>query len=309
MDFFIAILASAVRSGTPILYATLGEVIAERAGVMNLGLEGVMLVGAYAGFAATQATGSPWLGIAAAFAAGVLVTLIHAFLSITLMCNQTVSGLALVLTGNGLSALMGRSTIGQTITGMQPMNFPLLSQIPFIGPVFFQHNAMVYLSYLLVAFSCWFLFRTRAGLNLRAVGENPRAADAMGLNVTGLRYFYCLLGGGLAGVGGGYLSIVYAQMWIEGMTAGRGWIAAGLVIFGLWNPARAAVGAYLFGGVEAFQLRLQTAGSSIPAPLLMMLPYVMTILVLLFISIGRGRSVVLGAPTALGVPFDREERD
>ena len=309
MDFFIAILASAVRSGTPILYATLGEVIAERAGVMNLGLEGVMLVGAYAGFAATQATGSPWLGIAAAFAAGVLVTLIHAFLSITLMCNQTVSGLALVLTGNGLSALMGRSTIGQTITGMQPMNFPLLSQIPFIGPVFFQHNAMVYLSYLLVAFSCWFLFRTRAGLNLRAVGENPRAADAMGLNVTGLRYFYCLLGGGLAGVGGGYLSIVYAQMWIEGMTSGRGWIAAGLVIFGLWNPARAALGAYLFGGVEAFQLRLQAMGSSISASLLLTLPYLMTIIVLTAVAIRAGKGVLLGAPASLTVPFRREDRD
>ena len=219
MDFLVAILASAIRSGTPVLYATLGEVVSERAGVMNLGLEGVMLVGAYTGFAVTRSTGDPWLGIMASFFAGAAITLIHAFLCITLMCNQVVSGLAMVLTGYGLSALLGRGVIGETISGMAPLKMPFLGDLPFIGPIFFQHNAMVYVSYLLIAALCWFLFRTRAGLNLRAVGENPRAADAMGIPVTYIRYFYCMFGGGLAGIGGGYLSVVYAQMWIEGMTA------------------------------------------------------------------------------------------
>lgn len=309
MEFLTVVLAAAVRSGTPVLYASLGEVISERAGVMNLGLEGIMLVGAYAGFAVTMTTGNPWLGIAASFAAGCAITLIHAFLCITLMCNQVVSGLAMVLTGYGLSALMGRTAIGQTIQGMKQMNLPLLADIPFIGPIFFQHNAMVYLSYLLVILLCWFIFFTRPGLNLRAVGENPRAADAMGFPVTRIRYFYCILGGGLAGVGGGYLSVVYAQMWIEGMTAGRGWIAVALVIFGLWNPARAALGAYLFGGVEALQLRLQAMGSTISTSLLMTLPYIMTIIVLTAVSVKAGKGRLLGAPAALGVPFRREDRE
>ena len=308
MELLTVILAAAVRSGTPVLYATLGEVMSERAGVMNLGLEGIMLVGAYAGFAVTKSTGDPWLGLLAAFGAGVLITLIHAFLSITMMCNQVVSGLAMVLAGYGLSALMGRKAIGQTITGLAPMNIPLLSQIPFIGPIFFQHNAMVYLSYVLTVALCLFIYYTRPGLCMRAAGENPRAADAMGLSVTRIRYFYCLFGGGLAGLGGGYLSVVYAQMWIEGMTAGRGWIAVALVIFGLWNPARAALGAYLFGGVEALQLRMQAMGSTVSVSLLLTLPYIMTIVVLTAVSI-RSKGKLLGAPAALSIPFRREDRE
>lgn len=309
MELIVPILAAAVRSGTPVLYATLGEVLSERAGVMNLGLEGVMLVGAYAGFAVTKATGDPWLGLLASFAAGAAITLIHAFLCITLMCNQVVSGLALVMTGYGLSALLGRGVIGETISGMTQWNVPVLSKIPFLGPIFFQHNMMVYLSYAIVVFLCWFIFRTRWGLNMRAVGENPRAADAMGLSVTQIRYFYSLVGGGFAGLGGGYLSVVYAQMWIEGMTSGRGWIAVALVIFGLWNPARAALGAYLFGGVEALQLRMQAMGSSISASLLLTLPYLMTVVVLTIVSIKAGKGAKLGAPAALSIPFRREDRD
>lgn len=309
MEFITVILAAAIRSGTPVLYACLGEVMSERAGVMNLGLEGIMLVGAYAGFAVTMHTGSPWAGLAAAFIAGCAITLIHAFLCITMMCNQVVSGLAMVLTGYGLSALMGRDVIGKTIQGIPAWDIPLLSQIPLAGPIFFRHNAMIYLSYILTAFLCWFLFRTRPGLNCRAVGENPRAADAMGIPVTFTRYFYCLLGGGLAGVGGGYLSVVYAQMWIEGMTAGRGWIAVALVIFGLWNPARAALGAYLFGGVDALQLRLQAMGSTVSASLLLTLPYIMTVAVLTAVSIKSGRGRLLGAPEALSIPFRREDRE
>lgn len=308
MELLTVILAAAVRSGTPVLYATLGEVITERAGIMNLGLEGIMLVGAYAGFAVTKATGSPWLGIGAAFAAGCLITVIHAFLCITMMCNQVVSGLAMVLAGYGLSALMGRASIGQTITGFASMKIPLLSEIPFIGPILFQHNAMVYISYLLIFAIYLFIYYTRPGLNMRAIGENPRAADAMGLPVTSLRYFYCILGGGLAGLAGGYLSVVYAQMWIEGMTAGRGWIAVALVIFGLWNPWKAALGAYLFGGVEALQLRMQAMGSTIPVSLLLTLPYLMTIIVLVAVSI-KAKGRLLDAPASLSLPFSREGRE
>lgn len=309
MELLIPILASAVRSGTPVLYAALGETLTERAGVMNLGLEGVMLVGAYAGFAVTRATGDPWLGLAASFFAGAAITLIHAFFCITLMCNQVVSGLAMVLTGYGLSALLGRGVIGDTITGLPSASLPLLSSIPLVGPIFFRHNAMVYISYLLVIFLSWFIYRTRWGLNMRAVGENPRAADAMGLSVAASRYFYCLTGGALAGLGGGYLSVVYAQMWIEGMTAGRGWVAVALVIFGLWNPSRAALGAYLFGGVEALQLRMQAMGSTVSPSLLLTLPYLTTIVVLISVSLKTVRGAKPGAPAALSVPFRREDRE
>ena len=309
MEILVPILAAAVRSGTPVLYATLGEILTERAGIMNLGLEGVMLVGAYAGFSVTKSTGNPWLGLLAAALAGALLVTVHAFACIHLGANQVVSGLALTLCGTGLSSLLGRASIGETIRGLGPLPLPGLSQIPFLGPVFFRHDPLVYVSYLLTAFLCWFLFSTRSGLNLRAVGENPRAADAMGLPVARIRYLYTLLGGALAGLGGAYLSVVYTQMWVEGMTAGRGWIALALVIFGIWHPLRAALGSYLFGGVEALQLRIQAAGTSVPAPLLLMLPYLLTILVLLFISIRKGRGILLGAPAALGVPYRREERE
>lgn len=309
METLIPILAAAIRSGTPVLYAVLGELLTERAGVMNLGLEGVMLVGAFAGFSATRATGNPYIGLLMAFAAGCLIVLIHAFLTISMGTNQVVSGLALSLFGSGLSALLGRNYIGETISGINPVHLFFLGDIPLIGPIFFRHDILVYLSYALVPFLCWFLFRTRAGMNLRAVGENPRAADAMGLSVVKIRYLYTLLGGGLVGLAGGYLSVVYTQMWVEGMTAGRGWIAVALVIFGTWHPARAAIGAYLFGGVEALQLRMQAAGSSVPASLLLMLPYLMTLIVLTVISIRKGKGTGLGAPAALGNPFRREERD
>ena len=268
-----------------------------------------MLVGAFAGFSATRATGNPYIGLLMAFAAGCFIVLIHAFLTISMGTNQVVSGLALSLFGSGLSALLGRNYIGETISGINPVHLFFLGDIPLIGPIFFRHDILVYLSYALIPFLCWFLFRTRAGMNLRAVGENPRATDAMGLSVVKIRYLYTLLGGGLVGLAGGYLSVVYTQMWVEGMTAGRGWIAVALVIFGTWHPARAAIGAYLFGGVEALQLRMQAAGSSVPASLLLMLPYLMTLIVLTVISIRKGKGTGLGAPAALGNPFRREERD
>jgi simple sugar transport system permease protein len=309
MDILIPIMAAAIRSGTPVLYSVMGEILTERAGVMNLGLEGVMLIGAFAGFSATSRTGSPAVGLAAAFLAGMLVVLIHAFLCVTLGVNQVVSGLALTMFGSGMSAMLGRNHIGETIKGLLPFELPILGRIPLIGPVFFQHDVMVYISYLLVAFLCFFIFRTRPGMNLRAVGENPRAADAMGLSVSKIRYAYTLAGGGLSGLAGGYMSVVYTQMWVEGMTAGRGWIAVALVIFGIWHPFRAMFGCYLFGGIEALQMRMQAAGTRVPAPILLMLPYLMTLAVLTFISARKQAGILLGAPASLGNPFHREERE
>lgn len=309
METFISILGAAVRSGTPILYATLGEIVTEKSGVMNLGLEGIMLMGALSGFVVSLNTGNPWLGLLGAFGMGVCLGLVHAFLSVTLGSNQVVCGLAMTMFGAGASALVGRSYIGMTIKGLGRLDVPFLSELPLVGKVFFSQDIMVYFSFCLVVLLFCFFNYTRPGMNLRAVGDNPKAADAMGLPVARIRYIYTALGAGLVALGGAYMSIVYNKFWAEGMTAGRGWIAVAMVIFAIWNPFQAALGAYLFGGVEAFQLRLQAAGTSIPAPLLMMLPYVMTILVLLFISIRKGRSVSLGAPAALGLPFYREERD
>ena len=310
METVISILASAVRSGTPILYASLGEILTEKSGVMNLGLEGIMLMGALSGFSASYSTGSPWMGLIAAFGTGTLLGLIHAFLTVSLYSNQVVCGLAMTMFGSGTSALLGRGYIGMTIPGMGGFDIPFFSSLPLIGKVFFSQDLMVYASFCLVPFLFFFLRRTRPGLSLRAVGDSPKAADALGLSVVRIRYFYTIIGAGLVALGGAYMSIVYNKFWAESMTAGRGWIAVAMVIFAIWNPYQAALGAYLFGGVEAFQLRLQAAGTSVPAPLLMMLPYIMTILVLLFISIvGKGRKVLLAAPAALGTPFYREDRD
>lgn len=308
VDILIPILAAAVRSGTPILYATLGEILTERSGVLNLGVEGLMLIGAFSGFMAAHASGNPWAGVAVAFLAGACVSLVHAFLCVTVGANQVVSGLAVTMFGTGASSLLGRKMIGETIAGFGKLQIPFLSGIPVVGPVLFNHDPLVYVSYGLVIFLVWYIFHTRPGLNLRAVGESPKVVDAMGLSAARLRYFYTVLGGGLAAVGGAYMSLAYTKMWGEGMTAGRGWIAVALVIFAIWHPARAVLGAYLFGGVGAMQLRIQAAGTTFPAPLLMMLPYLLTIAVLLLISIRKGKGILLGAPAALGVPYSREER-
>lgn len=309
MEIIVAILSAAVRSGTPILYATLGEILTERSGVLNLGLEGIMLMGAFTGFSFTYATGNPWIGILAAFITGMAVTLIHAFLSITMGANQVVSGLAITMAGTGASSLLGRHYIGQTITGLSPVPVPFLHNIPVLGPVLFDHDPLVYISFFLVAGMTFFLGFTKAGLNLRAVGDSPRSADSVGINVQKIRYLYTIIGGGIVAIGGAYMSVAYTKMWGDLMTAGRGWIAVALVIFAIWHPMRAAFGSYLFGGVTAFQLRLQTAGTNIPTSLLMILPYALTILVLFFISVRQGKGILFGAPASLGQPFYREERD
>lgn len=305
--FIVSVLAAAITAGTPILYAALGELVTERAGILNLGVEGIMLVGAVAGFMAAVSFENSWLGVLAAMVAGGLVAMIHAFLTITLRANQTVCGLALTLFGTGLSGYLGKSYIGLPVPQpfvVQPLGF--LSSIPVIGPVFFQHDVLVYCSYLLAPLLWLFLTRTRPGLYLRALGENPAAADALGVKVFSLRYLYVVLGGMLCGLGGAYLSLAYAPSWLENMTAGRGWIAVALVIFALWNPLRVMVGSYLFGGVDALGFHLQVKGITLSPFFLSMLPYLFTILVLVIVMARRGGK--LASPGCLGLPYDREAR-
>ena len=307
-EFVIAVLATAITAGTPILYAALGEILAERSGILNLGVEGMMLVGAVSGFILALHTSSPWAGLLLAMLAGGTMAFIHAFLTITLKANQVVSGLALTLFGTGFSGYIGKSYVGIRLPeSFQAFPIPVLSDIPFIGPVFFNHDPLVYLSYLTVP-ALWFLvFRTRAGLHLRAVGENPAAADSAGINVFLTRYLYVIMGGMLAGIGGAYLSLHYVPSWVENMTAGRGWIAVSLVIFATWNPANALWGAYLFGGLDAIGFRLQTLNVTVSPYFLKMLPYLFTVLVLILVT-RRNMLSRIGSPRALGLPYDREER-
>ncbi|HEY3364875.1 MAG TPA: ABC transporter permease [Symbiobacteriaceae bacterium] len=304
----ITTLTAAVIAGTTILFAALGEVLSERAGVLNLGVEGMMLVGAVVGYIATLTTGSPWAGIvAAAFAGGALAS-IHAALTVSLRANQVVSGLALTLFGTGFSSFIGKPYVGVPLpNAFHKVAIPGLAKLPFVGPILFDQNPLVYLSFVLVPALWYWLYRTRPGLNLRAVGENPAAADAMGLNVFLTRYLYVIAGGALAGIAGAHLSLAVAPSWVEGMTAGRGWVAVALVIFATWNPAKAILGAYLFGGVEALTFRLQAMGSTFSVFFLNMTPYLFTIAVLL-IATSRARKGRGDLPAALGTAYDREMR-
>lgn len=308
IDIVIATLSATIKAGTPLLFATLGEVLAERAGILNLGLEGMMLVGALTGFFICFLTSNPWLGLLVALFSGSLIALIHGFLTIHLKANQVVSGLALTLFGTGLSGFLGKMVIGVPIPNyFTPVGIPGLEQIPFIGPIFFKQDPLVYLSYILVPFFAFWIYRTRPGLHLRAVGENPAAADALGVNVYGVRYLYTLIGGALAGIAGAYLSLAYTPVWIENMTAGRGWIAIALVIFATWDPFKALLGSYLFGLVDAIQFRLQAVGVAVPSFFLNMTPYIATIIVLIFATTETARRRI-GAPAALGLPYEREEK-
>jgi len=308
VGFITSVLAAAIASGAAILYAALGEVFAERAGVLNLGVEGMMLVGALSGFAICFWTESAELGALGAVLCGSLMAGIHALLSITLRANQVVSGLALTLFGQGVTAYLGSTLVGEPAPDrFSRLAIPALSNIPRLGAILFRQDALVYLAYVVVPVTWWFIFRTRPGLNLRAVGENPATADAMGLNVGKIRYMYVMIGGAFAGLGGAVISLATNPGWSENLTAGRGWIAVALVIFGTWNPARVAVGAMLFGAVEAGQFRLQGVNVPISSFFLTMLPYLFTILVLV-IATQRTRRMRIGQPAALGQAYIREER-
>lgn len=305
-------LVAAIASGTPLVYAAVGEILTERAGILNLGVEGMMLVGAVSAFWATSETGSLELGVLAAVATGAAVSLMHAVPSISLRVNQIVSGLALAIFGRGLSTFIGRSgsppLVGQPPRASFDQLLPDgLADLPLVGPLLFGHDLLVYLSWALVAGASWYLFRTRPGLELRATGEDPAAADAAGVTVTRLRYFHTMVGGALAGAGGAYFSLALVPSWQDDITAGAGWIAIGLVIFASWRPWRALFAAYLFGGVTRLNFTLQAYEVEVPSQILAMLPFLLTIVVLILITSGR-RARFLGAPAGLAVPYSREER-
>jgi len=307
-ELLIAICLAAIASGTSILLPALGEALTERSGVQNLGVEGMMLMGALFGYIVDIETGSILLAFVAAIIAAMVLALAHAFLSITLRANQIVSGLAVTLFGSGLTAFIGKPFVGATApVVLSRIPLPGLSQIPVLGQIVFTQDPVVYASFILVPVLWYFIYRTRPGLNLRAIGESPATADAMGVGVASRRYAYTLVGGALAGVGGAYLSLGYTPTWVEGMTAGRGWIAVGLVVFGTWDPLRVLAGAYLFGFVDGFQLRAQGLGSTVPAFFLNMLPYLFTVIVV-SLSSGERLQRRLGIPRALGLPYWREER-
>ena len=300
-ELIIPLLAAAIQSGTPILYATLGEILTEKSGVLNLGVEGMMITGALAAFVTAQVTGQPMLAFLVAGLVGAAIGGIHAIVCLWFLGNQVVSGLALTIFGLGLANYLGTPLIGQTAPGFDKLALPLLHHLPGLGPIFFQQDVLVYVAILLVPLLWFFLEKCRWGLNLRAVGEHPEAAAAAGISVLRYRWIGILGGGCMAGFGGAYLSLAYTHLWTNGLSAGRGWIAVALVIFAFWRPGRALLGAYLFGGVMAFQLRLQAVGTHLPSSLLLMLPYLLTVIVLVFSS---WKSRQTDAPAALGINME-----
>ena len=320
MDF-IVILHAGVASGTVLLFATLGEIFAERSGVLNLGVEGMLLIGAMSAYSVTIATGNLWLGVLTAILLAGLLSQVHAFITITLQADQVVSGLALTFLGVGISLVLGEGlSKAGTVSLMPSFSIPLLSQIPLLGPIFFkEQSVLVYVGYMLTPLAWFFINRTRPGMHLRAVGEYPAAADALGINVYRLRYLYVFMGGMLAGLGGATISLAISPGWFSEMTTGgQGWIAVGLVIFAQWNPLRAAVGSYAFGALRRLILDIQgpTMLLGLRNPFyynpywgffLQMIPYAFTIIVLIIGSREAMRKR-LGAPAALGTPYIRGER-
>lgn len=302
MDQFAQLVTLTLAAGTPLVFAALGELVTEKSGVLNLGVEGMMLVGAVTAFAVAATTKSPWLGVAFGMIAAALVSLVFAVLTLTLMANQVASGLALSLLGLGLSAFAGLPFVSVVIEGIQPLSIPGLSELPVIGRLLFAHNPLVYLSLLLFALVQGFVYRTRAGLVLRAVGESPQSAHAIGYPVVAIRYAAVLFGGACSGLAGAYLAVAYTPLWVEGMTAGRGWIALALVVFATWKPWRVLAGAYLFGGVTLAQFQAQALGIDVPSQFLSTLPYLATIVVLAIIS-RDATTIRLNAPASLGRPF------
>jgi len=315
LDLLVSILAVTVQAGTSLVFATVGEIFTERSGILNLGLEGIMIMGAVTAFAGVFHSQSLVVGLLVAMLVGGLLAAIHAFLTISLRTDQVVTGLALTLFGSGLASFLGqrlgpegKPLVGEIGPKFTKLALPLLSEIPYLGPSLFKQDPLVYVMYMLVPLAWFYVYKTRPGLHLRAVGENPATADAMGINVSRTRYAYTIVGGMLIGLGGAHLSLAYTPGWTENLTGGRGWIAIALVIFATWDPMRAVIGAVLFGGVNAVQFRLQAAGTTIPAAFLGMLPYLFTIVVLVVITWWEAFSKRVGAPAALGLPYVREER-
>jgi simple sugar transport system permease protein len=301
-----AILFATIVAGTPLLIVALGELITERSGVLNLGAEGTMAVGAIAGFATAHATGSDVLAVLAAAAAGTVMAALFAYLVLTLLANQVASGLALAIFGVGLAAFVGKPYESETLKAVPALKIPLASDIPVIGPALFSQQWLVYFSFVLLAGVIWFLYRTRRGLVLRVVGESPSSAHAIGYPVIRIRYLATLFGGAMAGIGGAFLSVFHTPLWVEGMVAGRGWIALALVVFATWRPLRVLAGAYLFGGVLIAQLFVQGGTQiTIPSQFLSMLPYFATVAVLVIIA-RNPNTIRLNSPASLGQAYRAE---
>jgi len=308
IEWIIIVLVAAVKMGTPILFGTLGGVISERAGVINLGMEGLMLIGALTSFVVKLYTGSTLLAIgAAAFAAGA-VTSLHALVCISMRASQIASGLALTMFGTGVSGLLGDSLTGKTITPLMDIKIPILSSIPIIGKIFFIQDVLVYFSYIAVAIIWYLLFYTRAGLNIRSIGEAPAVCDSIGLSVMKYRYFAVIIGGMIVGIGGAYFSMVLTPFWVDNLTAGRGWIAVALVIFAFWHPGKAMFGAYLFGAAISLQLRLQLIDIKISPYFLAMFPFILTIAALTIATIRNNKQRIAVMPASLGEAFFRGEK-
>jgi len=304
-DIIISVAQRTLIAGTPLLLGTIGEVICERSGILNLGVEGVMAIGAVTAFIVTFVTGNPWFGLLAAIVASAAISFIHAFVSISLQASQVVSGLALTMLGLGISGLVGKPFIGKPLTQkMGTWPIPVLADIPIIGPIFFNHGPFFYMA-ILLAVAAWFTLEyTRLGIKIRSAGENPRATEAQGINIYRIRYWCVIVGGAFSGLAGAHLSTSYSKSWIEGMTAGRGWIVIALTIFALWNPLRAIIGAFLFGGIFVLQYLLQPLG--IPPNFLAMLPYISTLLILFIGALWDSRK--LNAPAMLAEPYRRGDR-
>jgi len=312
IGFLVTLLAAGIRSGTGILFSTIGEIFAERAGVLNVGIEGMMLMGAVTAYGLSDATGNPWLGLGAAILVGGVMALLHAIMTVTLRADQVVSGLALGLLGTGMSAVIGAPLVEiRTAPRLPAFPIPFLADIPVLGPIFFDQNVIVYIGLLAAPIAWWYIYHTRPGMELRALGEYPAAADVLGINVIRQRYLYVILGGMMAGLGGAALSLAITPLWIEDMTAGQGWIALGLVIFAGWDPLRAAFGSYLFGAIRRLPLDAQNLPVFLAAPQLgyfmNMLPYLFVILLMIISARGNMRRRI-GAPAALGQAYVREER-
>ena len=305
-SWLVSTIARSLAFSTPLLWAALGEIYAERSGVVNLGVEGMMILGAVAGFMAAQTTGSPLVGLVAAVVVGSLAGLVHAFFAVTLRANQYVSGLALTIFGLGLSGLVGRAFVGVPLENpMRTVTVPGLSSLPIIGPAFFtDQHLLTYAGLVAAILLSVVLFATKIGVVIRSAGESPAATDALGLNVFLTRYLCVIFGGAMAGIAGAYLSLAYRPTWTEGMTAGMGWIALAITIFAAWRPARAIFAAFIFGACFHLAFRLQNV---LPAEFLQMLPYLVTILSLTLIALGRGGRRA-GAPAALGTAYTRGER-
>lgn len=301
-EALVGIILATLGAGTPLVFAALGELITEKSGVLNLGVEGMMLVGAVCGFAVAANTGSLWLGVVTAMTAGAAMALLFGILTLTFQANQVAAGLALTIFGVGLSAYIGLEYTSVALTGLQAVHIPLLSSIPLLGPTIFSLDPLMYLSFALFAAISYFLYRSKAGLLLRAIGESPTSAHSIGYPVIQIRYLAVMFGGGMAGLGGAYLALVYTPLWVEGMTAGRGWISLALVVFATWRPARVIFGAYLFGGVTILQFHVQGLGIDLPSQLLSSMPYIATIVVLVLISRDIN-TIRLNAPASIGKTF------